>query len=227
MQSSVRWPHARRADVRPHRQSGPARIVREIVDGDADDIDDDVAVYTDIAANYTFTRHSDGSVTVDHTGFDDGEARRSAMTSEETVPGPMSDGTDRLFNIERSALLRWRRPFIPELKLMGPEVGSLSRHIQQSTATAIPTVPTSWAPALDRKSTITAASPAAQFGSLPVIPIALRFGEIAGGAATITCALDLAGASTAAQRLGRRCGLRNNDNGMQGLLAPPTAELQF
>ncbi|MET3857412.1 peroxidase family protein [Rhizobium sp. OAE497] len=72
-------------------------IVREIIDGEEEG-DIDTAVYTDVRANYTITQNADGSITVAHTGFDedggpDGE--------EETVGNPVSDGTDRLFNIEK------------------------------------------------------------------------------------------------------------------------------
>ena len=82
---------------------GQLVIVREILDGDDDDGDVDVAVYTDVVENYTFTLNADGSVTVDHTGFD-GDAQ-----GDDGDPGdvegqnarPLSDGVDRLFNIER------------------------------------------------------------------------------------------------------------------------------
>lgn len=78
---------------------GQLSIVREIVDGDAADAGVDVAVYTDVVENYTFTRNADGSVTVDHTGFDD--AADGDDAPEETVRNPLSDGADRLFNIEK------------------------------------------------------------------------------------------------------------------------------
>ncbi|MHA4837558.1 peroxidase family protein [Sphingopyxis sp. MSC1_008] len=80
-------------------------IVREILDGDAANASTDIAVYTDVVANYTFTRNADGSITVDHTGFTDpgdGEDENGEDIPEETLQNrPLSDGTDRLFNIEK------------------------------------------------------------------------------------------------------------------------------
>lgn len=75
---------------------GDLGIVREILDGNVDG-DEDVAVYTDVMENYTFSRNADGSITVEHSGFDD-DALPDA--DEETVTRPVSDGIDRLFNIE-------------------------------------------------------------------------------------------------------------------------------
>lgn len=84
---------------------GQLSIVRELLDGDADNSDVDTAVYTDVFANYTITRNADGSVTVDHTGFTDpgdGEDENGEDIPEETIQNrPLSDGTDRLFNIEQ------------------------------------------------------------------------------------------------------------------------------
>lgn len=74
---------------------GNLSIVREILDGNvAGDID--TAVYTDVVDNYTFTRNADGSITVDHSGFDED----AVPDGNETTPNPLSDGVDRLFNIE-------------------------------------------------------------------------------------------------------------------------------
>lgn len=75
---------------------GSLSIVREILNGNEQG-DVDTAIYTDVVDNYTFTRNADGSITVDHSGFDedagpDGE--------ENGVPNQLSDGVDRLFNIE-------------------------------------------------------------------------------------------------------------------------------
>lgn len=76
---------------------GSLSIVREIIDGNvAGDID--TAVYTDVLENYTLTRNTDGSITVDHSGFDEDAADDDV---EELAPRPVSDGTDRLFNIEK------------------------------------------------------------------------------------------------------------------------------
>lgn len=80
-------------------------IVREILDGDTANASTDIAVYTDVVENYTFTRNADGSITVDHTGFTDpgdGEDENGEDIPEETLQNrPLSDGTDRLFNIEK------------------------------------------------------------------------------------------------------------------------------
>jgi Ca2+-binding RTX toxin-like protein len=83
---------------------GQLEIVREIVDGDVDNLEEDVAVFTDVRANYTIIRNADGSVTVSHTGFEDpgdGEDANGEDIPEETVQNrALSDGVDRLFNIE-------------------------------------------------------------------------------------------------------------------------------
>lgn len=74
---------------------GNLGIAREILDGNvAGNID--TAVYTDVVENYTFTRNADGSITVDHSGFDED----AAPDGDEIVANPVSDGVDRLFNIE-------------------------------------------------------------------------------------------------------------------------------
>ena len=72
---------------------GQLQIVREIVDGNlAGDVD--IAVFGDSVENYAFGRNADGSVTVEHV----------TVTNEidpTTGRNRLSDGTDRLFNIER------------------------------------------------------------------------------------------------------------------------------
>ena len=78
---------------------GQLSIVRELLDGDLDNSDIDTAVYTDVFANYTITSNADGSITVDHTGFNDDGGDDDLP--EEVQNRPLSDGTDRLFNIER------------------------------------------------------------------------------------------------------------------------------
>ncbi len=65
------------------------QIVREIVDGGMTG-DVDVAVYSDIQANYSFERNADGSVTVTHVTVD----------PDGTLGLVNSDGVDRLMNIE-------------------------------------------------------------------------------------------------------------------------------
>ncbi len=64
---------------------GQLYIVREMLDGNKAG-DQDVAAYRDIVTNYSFVRNADGSTTVTHA----------------TVPqGVVSDGVDRLFNMEK------------------------------------------------------------------------------------------------------------------------------
>ena len=64
---------------------GQLFIVREMLDGNKAG-DQDVAAYRDIVTNYSFVRNADGSTTVTHA----------------TVPqGVVSDGVDRLFNMEK------------------------------------------------------------------------------------------------------------------------------
>ncbi|SCZ13531.1 peroxidase family protein [Microvirga guangxiensis] len=75
---------------------GQLSIVREIVDGRATG-DVDTAVYTDNAANYTFSANSDGSLRVDHVGFD--------AANFPNATNPVSDGADTLRNIERVQFL--------------------------------------------------------------------------------------------------------------------------
>jgi Ca2+-binding RTX toxin-like protein len=72
---------------------GQLSIVREIVDGDLNNTDNDVAVYGDVRANYTFTKNADGSFTVEHVDV-------TVETDPTTGNNRVSDGTDRLFNIE-------------------------------------------------------------------------------------------------------------------------------
>lgn len=75
---------------------GNLGIVREILDGNvASDID--TAVYTDVVENYSFTRNADGSITVDHSGFDEDAGPDG---DEGNIVNAVSDGVDRLFNIE-------------------------------------------------------------------------------------------------------------------------------
>lgn len=77
---------------------GNLAIVREILDGNAEG-DVDTAVYTDVMENYTFTRNADGSITVDHSGFDEDNVPDGDEVPAGT-PNQLSDGVDRLFNIE-------------------------------------------------------------------------------------------------------------------------------
>ena len=54
----------------------------------------DVAVYGDLMANYTITSNADGSVTVEHVTV-------TVETDPTTGNNRVSDGIDRLFNIEK------------------------------------------------------------------------------------------------------------------------------
>ncbi|WP_262297610.1 peroxidase family protein [Microvirga sesbaniae] len=73
---------------------GQLSIVREIVDGDLNDSATDVAVYGDLRANYTITSNADGSITVQHVTV-------TVETDPTTGNNRVSDGTDRLWNIEK------------------------------------------------------------------------------------------------------------------------------
>lgn len=95
---------------------GQLEIVREIVDGDSANSGVDVAAYTDVLANYTFTRNADGSISVAHTPpvvtdpvdpldptpeDEAGETPENVETGENGEPNRTSDGVDRVFNIEK------------------------------------------------------------------------------------------------------------------------------
>ena len=96
---------------------GQLSIVREIVEGDVANTGVDVAVYRDVVDNYTFTRNADGSITVAHTPpmvvdptdpvdptpeeGENGETPEGGEAGEGGEPNALSDGIDRLFNIER------------------------------------------------------------------------------------------------------------------------------
>lgn len=71
-------------------------IVREILDhtdSATAEVDVDTAVFWDASENYTVSRGADGSLVVEHTGFD--PANRPAGTNF------VSDGRDKLWNIEK------------------------------------------------------------------------------------------------------------------------------
>ena len=70
---------------------GQMQIVREILNGEQDG-DTDVAAFWDIRDNYTITYNDDGSVTVEHTGFDTANAGANG--------NDVSDGRDTLWNVE-------------------------------------------------------------------------------------------------------------------------------
>jgi len=70
---------------------GQLKIIREIVKDDGVG-DNDVAMYWDVRENYTITDNGDGTLTVEHTGFD--QANVPAGTNR------VSDGRDKVRNIE-------------------------------------------------------------------------------------------------------------------------------
>ncbi len=76
---------------------GQLEIVREIIDGDPNNLSVDIAVFTDIMDRYTITGNADGSITVSHTDFN----AANFPVGPEGALNPVSDGTDRLFNIEK------------------------------------------------------------------------------------------------------------------------------
>jgi Ca2+-binding RTX toxin-like protein len=69
---------------------GQLSIVREIVDGNSGDVD--IAVYTDVVGNYSFSTNVDGSLRIDHVGFDAANFPNAA--------NPVSDGADTVRNVE-------------------------------------------------------------------------------------------------------------------------------
>ena len=80
---------------------GQLHIVREMVNGNkAGDVD--IAVYSDVIENYTFTKNADRSITIDHTGFNDdgGVDDDDDVAAGEGAADAVSDGTDTVRNIE-------------------------------------------------------------------------------------------------------------------------------
>jgi Ca2+-binding RTX toxin-like protein len=95
---------------------GQLSIVREIVDGNkAGDID--TAVYGDVRANYVITSNADGSISVQHVTV-------TVETDPTTGNNRISDGIDRLFNIEKLKFADQEVTLTPpKLYLQGPTVG--------------------------------------------------------------------------------------------------------
>ncbi|MBU9697664.1 hypothetical protein GU927_007370 [Rhodobacteraceae bacterium HSP-20] len=69
-------------------------VVREILDGDAQDTGEDVAVYWDVMGNYTITNNGDGSFTVTH------DNQAVGPVDPATGRALRNEGSDRLTNIE-------------------------------------------------------------------------------------------------------------------------------
>jgi Ca2+-binding RTX toxin-like protein len=105
---------------------GQLSIVREIVDGDLTNSASDVAVYGDVRANYVITSNTDGSITVQHVNV-------TVETDPTTGNNRVSDGTDRLFNIEK---LRFADQEVtltpPKLYLQGPTVGRYADNFESA-----------------------------------------------------------------------------------------------
>ncbi|KRE07128.1 hypothetical protein ASE63_23060 [Bosea sp. Root381] len=93
--------------ISPERLS----IVREILDGgSADDVD--TAVYWDVRENYEITSNADGSITVAHI------SQTGGAIDPVTGRNRVSDGVDRLYNIEKLQFADETITFSPpELKL--------------------------------------------------------------------------------------------------------------
>ena len=130
---------------------GQLAIVREIVDGDMDNSAIDMAVYGDMRANYTITSNADGSVTVEHVTV-------TVETDPTTGNNRVSDGIDRLFNIEK---LRFADREVnltpPKLSLHAFDAAQLSPTTStRANYVATRTAPSNWAPRLGRKATTAA-----------------------------------------------------------------------
>ncbi|WP_114948334.1 peroxidase family protein [Microvirga calopogonii] len=167
---------------------GQLSIVREIVDG-GQDSDVDVAVYTDVMANYTVTRNEDGSITVEH-NVDQG--------TDVPVPGEVgvrSDGTDRLTNIEvirfSDGEIRFQKP---ELSLHAFDSGQYLDQFGQAAYTNSNGV-TPWTSAWQEASDPTT-NPATT-GAIRITNGALQLGENGGDGASIQRSLNLDGATAA------------------------------
>ncbi|MBX3510675.1 MAG: hypothetical protein KF700_05700 [Hyphomonadaceae bacterium] len=72
---------------------GTLQIVREILDGDQAG-DEDTAVYWDVRDNYDITQNADGSLTISHI------TQTAGAVDPLSGRNRVSDGTDRLYNIE-------------------------------------------------------------------------------------------------------------------------------
>ncbi|MFD0462581.1 Ig-like domain-containing protein [Microvirga aerilata] len=158
---------------------GQLSIVREIVADDGVG-DTDTAVYGDVRANYTISQNADGSIRVSH---------------DTVTVGLISDGVDRLHNIEK---LRFADgEFIlspPKLTLHAFDTGGYLDQFNQAGYTntngATPWT-TSWQETSDPLTN------AATTGAVRITGGDLRLGENGGDGASIQRGLNLAGATTA------------------------------
>ncbi|RDI61746.1 peroxidase family protein, partial [Microvirga subterranea] len=158
---------------------GQLSIVREIVADDGVG-DTDIAVYGDVRANYTISQNADGSIRISH---------------DTVTAGLVSDGVDKLFNIEK---IRFADGEIalspPKLTLHAFDAGSYGDQFNQSSyANSNGSTPwtTSWQETSDPT-----ANPATS-GAIRITGGDLRLGENGGDGASIQRSLDLAGATTA------------------------------
>lgn len=170
---------------------GQMEIVREIVDGGKTG-DVDIAVYSDIRANYTIEQNADGSFTVTHVQVDPTGALGLVT----------SDGVDRVKNIE---VLRFAdgdlRIQSPRIELNGFDTAPQAYRDTFTTPQGQPPSyannngtaawSTSWTEASDP------AANAATTGAIRIVDGELRFGENGGDGASITRGLNLAGATSA------------------------------
>ncbi|TCR61772.1 peroxidase family protein [Bosea sp. BK604] len=161
-------------------------IVREILDGGEED-DIDTAVYWDVRENYAITRNADGSVTVEH-------VEQTLETDPVTGRNRISDGTDRLFNIER---LRFADGDImlspPELRLHAFDAGGTYVDSFNSANYGNSNGSLNWGP--DWSETGDDGSATAASGQIRITNGDLQFD--AGNGATIQRSVNLSAATTA------------------------------
>ena len=164
---------------------GQLSIVREIVDGDLDNTATDVAVYGDLRANYIITSNADGSITVEHVTV-------TVETDPTTGSNRVSDGIDRLFNIEKLKFADGEVNLTPpKLSLHAFDAAELSRRLQSRELQGIGRHG-GLDSGLGRKPTTTAAQLRHEWTDPPEQRQALRFED--GDGATITRTVNLAGA---------------------------------
>ncbi|WP_114944093.1 peroxidase family protein [Microvirga calopogonii] len=182
---------------------GQLSIVREIVDGDLDNSAIDVAVYGDLRANYTITSNADGSITVQHVTV-------TVETDPTTGNNRVSDGTDRLFNIEK---LRFADVEVnvtpPKLSLHAFDAGG--NHADNFTTASYSRSDGSRPWATNWIETGDDGSATSTNGQIQITNGALRFDQ--GDGASIQRGLNLAGVATA--RLTYSVAEQGLDNGEQ------------
>ncbi|MDH4440131.1 MAG: peroxidase family protein [Rhizobium sp.] len=165
---------------------GQMEIVREIVNG-GQSSDIDVAVYSDVRANYSIVQNADGSFNVSHLQVDPTGALGLVN----------SDGVDRIRNVE---VLRFADGDVsltpPRIELNGFDTAPQAYRDNFNTAgytnnNGSSTWTTAWGEISDP-----AGNPATS-GAIQITGGDLRFGENGGDGASITRGLNLSGASSA------------------------------